>query len=37
MGSSLLLEDGRRDGMSVHEQGERSGESLEMACGPAWR
>lgn len=37
MGSSLLLEDGRRDRMSVPEQGERSGESLEMACGPAWR
>lgn len=38
-GSSLLLllENGRRERMSVHEQGERSGESLWMGCGPVWR
>lgn len=28
VGSSLLLENGRRERMSVHKQGERSGESL---------
>lgn len=33
----FMLENGRRERMSVYEQSERSGESLETGCGPERR